>query len=110
YVEAGGYVEAASGLLLVYAMGAVVGPLISSVFMQYFGPDALFGVTATVHIGLAAFALYRMRQRARAPEEERAAFAESLALAQTVAPVDLTPSDEEPEADSDPARPSDAAK
>lgn len=110
YVEPGGYVEAASGLLLVYAMGAVVGPLISSVFMQYFGPDAMFGVTASVHVGLAAFALYRMRQRARAPEEERAAFAESLNLAQTVAPVDLSASDEEPEADSDPARPSAAAK
>src|SRR5690606_2662014 len=94
YVEAGGYVEAASGLLLVYAMGAIVGPLVSSVFMQYFGPDAMFGVTAAVHLALAAFALYRMRQRARAPEEERAAFTESLNLAQTVSPVDFAADDE----------------
>lgn len=110
HVEAGGYVEAASGLLLVYAMGAVVGPLVSSSFMQYFGPDAMFGVTALVHLALAGFALYRMRQRARAPEEERAVFAESLNLAQTVAPVDFTPADDEPEADSDPLRHSAAAK
>src|SRR3546814_1189947 len=65
HVEPGGYVEAASGLLLVYAMGAVAGPLISSTFMQHFGPDAMFGVTASVHLALAGFAFYRMRQRAR---------------------------------------------
>src|SRR3546814_1641006 len=53
YIEPGGYVEAASGLLLVYAMGAVVGPLVSSIFMQYSGPDALFAVTASVHLALA---------------------------------------------------------
>src|SRR3546814_15103702 len=91
HVEPGGYVEAASGLLLVYAMGAVAGPLISSTFMQHFGPDAMFGVTASVHLALAGFAFYRMRQRARAPEEEQVAFTESLALAQTVAPVALAP-------------------
>lgn len=110
YVEPGGYVEAASGLLLVYAMGAIAGPLVSSLAMQYLGPEAMFGVTATVHLSLAGFAFYRMRRRARAPEEERAAFTESLNLAQTVAPVDLTASDEPQDADSDPSRPAAAAK
>lgn len=111
YVEPGGYVEAASGLLLVYAMGAVVGPLVSSLFMQHLGPEGLFGVTASMHFTLAAFAFYRMRRRARAPEEERADFTESLHLAQTVAPVDLTAADDdEQEADSDPQRSAAAAK
>lgn len=110
YIEPGGYVEAASGLLLVYAMGAVVGPLVSSIFMQYSGPDALFAVTASVHLALAGFAFYRMRLRARAPEEERAAFSESLNLAQTVATIEFSPVDEEQEADSDPVRHSAAAK
>src|SRR3546814_7469532 len=40
YIEPGGYVEAASGMLLVYAMGAVVGPMVSSIFMQYSGRSA----------------------------------------------------------------------
>src|SRR3546814_4760281 len=78
HVEPGGYVEAASGLLLVYAMCAVAGPLISSTFMQHFGPDAMFGVTASVHLALAGFAFYRMRQRARTPDEEQEAFTDSL--------------------------------
>src|SRR3546814_16497544 len=89
YIEPGGYIEAASGLLLVYAMGAVVGPLVSSIFMQYSGPDALFAVTASVHLALAGFAFYRLRLRARAPEDERAQFSESMYLAPTVAHVDL---------------------
>src|SRR3546814_2768584 len=38
------------------------------------------------------------------------AFTESLALAQTVAPVDLAPTEDEHEADSDPMRESTAAK
>src|SRR3546814_20763522 len=110
HVEPGGYVEAASGLLLVYAMGAVAGPLISSTFMQHFGPDAMFGVTASVHLALAGFAFYRMRQRARAPDEEPVAFSDSLALAPTVAPVHLAPTEHESEAHRGPTRESPAAK
>src|SRR3546814_13050762 len=91
YIEPGGYVEAASGMLLVYAMGAVVGPLVSSIFMQYSGPDALFAVTASVHLALAGFAFYRMRLRARAPEDERAAFSDSLNLPQTGATIEFSP-------------------
>src|SRR3546814_17310072 len=90
-------------------MGAVAGPLISSTFMQHFGPDAMFGVTASVHLALAGFVFYRMRQRARAPEEEQVAFTESLALAQTVAPVDLAPTEDEHEAASNPMSASTAA-
>ncbi len=88
YVEPDGYVEAASGLLLVFALGAVVGPIVTSTLTRFFGPDALFAMTATVQLCLAAFALHRMRQRAPAPEEEHVSFSESLTLAQTVSTVD----------------------
>lgn len=88
YVEPNGYVEAASGLLLVFALGAVIGPVIASSLITYLGPDALFGTTAAVQLCLAGFALHRMRQRPPAPEEEHVAFAESFTLAQTVSTVD----------------------
>jgi MFS family permease len=88
YVAPDGYVEAASGLLLVFALGAVVGPVIASTLSGYLGPDALFGWTAAVQLALAGFALHRMRQRAPAPVEEHVAFTESLTLAQTVSTVD----------------------
>jgi predicted MFS family arabinose efflux permease len=90
YVEADGYVEAASGLLLVFGLGAVVGPIAAAILAGLFGPDALFGTTAAVHLCLAAFAFYRMRQRAPAPVEEHVTFAESLNFAQTVSTVDPT--------------------
>ncbi|MEQ9606596.1 MAG: MFS transporter [Kiloniellaceae bacterium] len=89
YVEADGYVEAASGLLLVFALGAVIGPIVASTLTSYFGADALFGMTAAVQLCLAGFALYRMQMRAPAPEEEHVSFTESLNLAQTVSTVDL---------------------
>jgi MFS family permease len=93
------YVEVASGLLLVYAIGAVIGPMIASGIMAYTGPDGLFGFTAFVHSVMALFTLYRMRVRARAPEKERAAFRESLLTAQTVSPMDpaaMSDTEEEP--------------
>jgi MFS family permease len=89
------YVEVASGLLLVYAMGAVVGPIIASGLMAILGPEGLFAFTAAVHTGLAVFALQRMRMRARAPEEARAEFTESLLTAQTVAAMDPSATVEE---------------
>ena len=88
YVAPDGYVEAASGLLLVFALGAVAGPIVTSTLTRFFGPDALFAVTAATQLGLAAFALHRMRTRAPAPAEEHVAFTESLSLAQTVSTVD----------------------
>jgi MFS family permease len=93
YVAADGYVEAASGLLLVFALGAVVGPVIASTLVRFFGPEALFGMTAGVQFCLAAFAFYRMQKRAPAPAEEHVAFTESLNFAQTVSTVDPTAED-----------------
>jgi MFS family permease len=103
YVESDGYVEAASGLLLVFALGAVVGPVAASTLIRIFGPDALFGMTAAVQLCLAGFALYRMQMRAPAPLEEHVAFTESLNFAQTVSTVD-------PSADSDEVKAAAAAK
>lgn len=88
FVEPDGYVEAASGLLLVFGAGAVLGPILASALMRFYGGDALFGFTAFVHMSTAAFALYRMRQRARPPEEERVEFADAIRLAQTISAFD----------------------
>jgi len=88
FVEPGGFVEAASGLLLVYAGGAVVGPMIASGLMRGIGPMGLFVFTAGSHAMLICFAVYRMTRRARAPEEDRVKFVDSLRVAQVVAAVD----------------------
>ena len=81
FVEPEGYVEAASGLLLVFAVGAVAGPLIASEVVRMFGMQSLFAYTACVHFAFAAFAVYRMKMRAPAPVEDHIAFADALRIA-----------------------------
>ena len=87
-VESGGFVEASSGLLLLYGAGAVLGPLVASTAMRFIGPEGLFIHTAAVHVLMAVFAVYRMRQHRRPPEEEREPFMDSIRVAQTVATID----------------------
>lgn len=67
-------VEASSGLLLTYAAGAALGPLLGAAAMAVLGPGGLFATTATAHSIFAAFVLYRMRRRAPVPAEERESF------------------------------------
>jgi len=73
-VQAGEFVETSSGLLLIYAIGAVAGPVPASLLMVHLGPQTLFAFVAVVTLALAVFTLYRMGRRARAPAESRPGF------------------------------------
>ncbi|TSD84691.1 MFS transporter [Mycobacterium sp. KBS0706] len=73
-VRAGEFVETSSGLLLIYAIGAVVGPVPASLLMVQLGTPTLFAFVGAVNLVLVAFTLYRMGQRARAPAESRPGF------------------------------------
>ena len=107
FVEPDGYVEAASGLLLVFGAGAVLGPVIASAVMRFQGVDTLFGFTAFVHISLAGFTLYRMHRRVRQPDEEHAGFADAIRLTQTISAVDpLSHKDTEGQTSEHPQEPS----
>lgn len=100
YVDPQGYVEAAGGLLLIFAMGAVIGPIIASAVTRYFGVEWLFAYTAAIHLLTALFALYRMKRRPPAPEEEHVPFGDAIRMAQTVANIDeLAPDAGQPRAD-----------
>jgi MFS family permease len=106
FVEPGGFVEASSGLLLLYAGGAVVGPLVASATMRGMGPGGLFVFTAVAHTAMAAFAVYRMTYGRRAPESTRGKFADALRMASAVSVVDTmagTPGHERPAGLSPPA-------
>jgi MFS family permease len=93
HVKDGGFVEASSGLLLLFAGGAVAGPLIVAPLMWYFNPYALFSFTAAAQTLLALFALYRLRIRASVPEDMRSRFVDALRDSQTV--TAFTPEDDE---------------
>ena len=110
FVQPEGYLEAAGGLLLVFALGAVVGPLIASLVVRYVGIDSLFAYTACVHVMLGAFAVYRMRRRAPTPDAEHILFADALRVAQTVSNIDPLSPDTEAAQDHQPATPAEADK
>lgn len=87
FVPDGEFVEASSGLLLVFGMGAVAGPLIASIVMDLLGATGLYAFTAFVHTTMAVFALWRMHRRERPPVEERTTFRHGLEAANTVSNV-----------------------
>ena len=65
------FVAVSGGLLLVYGVGAVGGPLLAPIFMDAIGAPALFAYTAGVHFVLVAFGLYRMTRRPGVPKSEQ---------------------------------------
>jgi MFS family permease len=70
----GQFVELAAGLLLFYAIGASVGPLIAAVCIARFGPASMFLYTSTLHFWFVGFLGYRMTRRDAAPRTLRKRF------------------------------------
>ena len=97
--EPGDFVEASSGLILVYSIGAVVGPAAASVAMDHLGGWALFGFTAVVFGALAAFGVFRMLWRAPVPLDEQAEFLAVPPTTPVVSELDPRADAEDPEPD-----------
>lgn len=89
FVESRSFVEAASGLLMTWAAGAITGPLIASALMAQFGGRGLFFFTIVVHVGLAVFVAIRIRKRTIIPDETRGSFFEAANAGATVSTVDV---------------------
>ncbi|MDH3378006.1 MAG: MFS transporter [Gammaproteobacteria bacterium] len=84
YAAADQFVEVTGGLLLVFAAGAVIGPMIAASLITYFHAASLYAYTAAVHLILASFVFWQMRQRAPAHAEEQVRFIDALEASQTV--------------------------
>jgi MFS family permease len=67
-------VSVLSGLLCVYALGAIIGPYAASVVMQHLGEIAVFAFLLAAELTLIAFTIYRITIRAPHPAEEQEAF------------------------------------
>jgi MFS family permease len=102
-------VKVSSGLLLVFGLGAALGPVLASATRDFSPVPTLFLYTAVIHMLLTGFVIWRLRRRARVVESERVKFDDALINAQTVSTVSAdtatvaeTP---DPEPEPDPARP-----
>ncbi len=77
------FVVVSSGLLLMYGIGAVVGPVLASVCMQVLGPAGLYAFTGVIHVILLVYLFVRRLRRSPAPPDEQQAFSEALTASHT---------------------------
>ena len=85
--DPGDCVTISSGLLLVYGIGAVVGPFLASVLISVLGSNMLFVYAAGTHGLLLVFALARLIGFRSVRHEEQVEFGDALTAAQTASRV-----------------------
>jgi MFS family permease len=71
FINSEDLVAASSALLLVYGVGAILGPLIAGLMMGWIGPVGLYVLLAGVMVVTVLFALYRMLARPAVPLGEQ---------------------------------------
>jgi len=74
YIDRSEMVAASGGLLLIWSIGAVAGPLIASALMGQFGPGVFFIYLTTVALALVIFTRYRMVRRIARPADQQTGF------------------------------------
>jgi MFS family permease len=74
YAQGRAALHAAQGMLLVYGVGATVGPAAAGALMHLYGPGALLAFFAATLVSVTAFALYRMTRRAPVPVADQAPY------------------------------------
>ncbi len=71
-------VELSATLILMYALGAVVGPPTAAQVIAWFGAPAFFTYTSVMHGAFLLFVAYRMARRAAVPRTRRGRFVSLL--------------------------------
>ena len=90
HMEPSQMVAASSGLILVNGAGAIVGPIIVSSLMGWFGGIAFYLFMAAISFVIVLFALYRMTRRQAVPEEDQNEFV-AMPVRSGVVAVGLNP-------------------
>jgi len=85
--DAGSFVMVSAGLLLMYGIGAIVGPFLASAMMTLGNPGYLFLFTGVIHVLLAVYVVTRRFIRPQPPIAEHRPFSEALASTQTKSQV-----------------------
>lgn len=67
-------IQVSGGLLMVYGLGSIVGPLIAGIAMTNLGPQGLFLTTVVAHLVMIGFTIWRILVKAAVPEAEKTSF------------------------------------
>jgi len=87
HAESHEYVTVSSGLLLMYGMGATIGPSIASALMTFREAGYLFVYAAISHGMLAIYILFRTTQTDQSDIDNPIAFSDALAATKTASPI-----------------------
>lgn len=94
------YVQTSGGLLLLFGVGSIVGPLAAGIAMSTIGTRGLFITTIAAHIPLVLYAAVRILQRSAVAQEDKSGFTfspiarittpETAVLAPDPEPIEVT--------------------
>jgi len=99
-------VEVAGCMLLLYGVGAAIGPFLVSTIIEATSFASLFWSTSIVHLGLALFAIWRLVRKPRKRPETRPPYIVTMPRAAPVVSV-MNPLSDDPESETgDPGSPS----
>ncbi len=87
-LEPGQVLNATQGLLLMYGIGAGVGPAAAGLLMERAGPASLLVLAAVLLVALGSFGLHRMRRRGPIPQEEQGPFVPMVRTSQVALEMD----------------------
>lgn len=78
YVPTSQVMSASAGLVMVYGVTSIFGPLLASFFMQMMGPEGFFWYMAVLMGGLVVFGIMRVFARPSIPSEEQQPYVPAL--------------------------------
>lgn len=81
------YIMMSSGLLLMYGLGAVTGPIVASAFMAWLSERALFLFATLAHLSLATYVVLRSLRRDPVKPSEHTDFSDALASVVTASTI-----------------------
>lgn len=87
HAEAHEYVTVSSGLLLMYGVGATIGPFIASALMTVLNDGYLFVYAAVIHAVAALYILFRTTQSEVSDIDHPISFSDALAATQTASHI-----------------------
>jgi MFS family permease len=87
YADPSDYVMVSSGLLLMYGVGAIIGPFAASAVMSVFDVSGLYVLTGLVHLLLVIYVTQHIARHESAPLEDHIAFSDALTTAHTASQV-----------------------
>ncbi|MFV0360995.1 MFS transporter [Tropicimonas sp.] len=96
-------IQVSGGLLMVFGVGSIIGPLIAGAAMNSLGPRGLFLTTISAHVLIIAFTVWRIGRRAAVADDEKGHFQVTMPARASTPETAALASGEDEDGDLEPA-------